>query len=216
MKITDAPYAAGTPEHSEWVREVFLPWQENNEQLGGVGSAASIGRDLAPGSGNYWAAYHDRWRPDDDDPNTGVRVLNEQTVSTSLSLLDAIDCFYKTIAGVFTMSAVPVRRWVSPASSVDLAVNQMTIFFEEFQGLAYQAPKGKIDLGLPDPKILEWFRSSTLSNDTLGGRPRLPYLVEPEPPTPVVPTGLPAAPDVQQLIDRGRSRGPLRVHDRRP
>lgn len=51
MKITDAPFAAGTPEHSAWVRDVFIPTvnrvrsAEDAEKYG----AASIGGKLVIG-----------------------------------------------------------------------------------------------------------------------------------------------------------------------
>lgn len=58
MQITDAPYAAGTPEHNEWVREVFIPHQLNTETHGAhqVGSAESQGFGLIRGR---WEDHHD-------------------------------------------------------------------------------------------------------------------------------------------------------------
>ena len=48
MKITDSPYAAGTPEHTKWVREEFIPnagWERWEEDAAKAG-AASIGGKL--------------------------------------------------------------------------------------------------------------------------------------------------------------------------
>jgi hypothetical protein len=56
VKITDSPYAAGTPEHSQWVREVYIPTMEalvGMKRWAGaepeLGSAASQGRRLIQG-----------------------------------------------------------------------------------------------------------------------------------------------------------------------
>lgn len=57
MQITDAPYAAGTPEHNEWVRDVLIPYQQNQVQLADMvagrenrlGSAESQGRAVIQG-----------------------------------------------------------------------------------------------------------------------------------------------------------------------
>lgn len=52
MKITDSPYAAGTPEHGDWVRNVFIPTVEydrtaKDRRLRG---AASIGAAMLTGA----------------------------------------------------------------------------------------------------------------------------------------------------------------------
>ena len=33
MKITDCPHAAGTPEHGEWVRNVYIPTVESERAV---------------------------------------------------------------------------------------------------------------------------------------------------------------------------------------
>lgn len=51
MEITDAPYAAGTPEHGEWVRNVFIPTVSHERGIEDRQSAGaeSIGGELIIG-----------------------------------------------------------------------------------------------------------------------------------------------------------------------
>ena len=51
MDITDCPHRAGTPEHSEWVRNVYIPAVEDERALtdSRVHGAASIGGVLIRG-----------------------------------------------------------------------------------------------------------------------------------------------------------------------
>ena len=51
MDITDCPHRAGTPEHSEWVRNVYIPGVEDERALNDSREhgAASIGGVLIRG-----------------------------------------------------------------------------------------------------------------------------------------------------------------------
>jgi hypothetical protein len=52
MEITDSPYAAGTPEHGEWVRNVYIPAVESERAVVDrrERGAPSIGGTLIRGS----------------------------------------------------------------------------------------------------------------------------------------------------------------------
>lgn len=111
MEITDAPYAAGTPEHNEWVRNVLIPHQQNQVQLADMvagrenrlGSAESQGRAVIQGG---------PWDNFDEDGNV---IPGGSLAEYMLRMQDQI------------MSSL------RPA--LTYAANSYTVFFEEFKGI---------------------------------------------------------------------------------
>lgn len=135
MEITDAPYAAGTPEHNEWVRNVLIPHQQIRVQLADMvagrenrlGSAESQGRTVIQGG------------PFDDFDEDGNVITGGILAEYVQRMQDQI------------MSSIrPALSMLSTAMSN--ARNSFTLFFEEFQGMAAYGvvtpDKGQLDLGV--------------------------------------------------------------------
>lgn len=97
MKLSESPYAVGTPEHGEWVRRVFIPAvrDERFETDAAVAGAQSIGRQrVALGISDFDRLF--------------VQTQMRSADQAHRELADAM----VQLAGVFAPSVQEILRWI--------------------------------------------------------------------------------------------------------